>query len=93
MNEDFQRTARRDKKAFLNEQCKEVEESNMKGNTIFLQENWRYQGSIPYKDGHNKGQNGKDLTVAEEIKKRWQKYTDITKVLMTQIIMMVWPLT
>ena len=40
-----------------------------------------------------KDRNGKDLTVAEEIKKRWQKYTDITKVLMTQIIMMVWSLT
>ena len=56
LNAEFQKTARNDKKAFLNEQCKEVEESNMKGNTIFLQENWRYQGSIPYKDGHNKGQ-------------------------------------
>ena len=42
---------------------------------------------------NSKGRNGKDLTVAEEIKKRWQKYTDITKVLMTQIIMMVWSLT
>ena len=43
--------------------------------------------------GTIKDRNGKDLTVAEEIKKRWQKYTDITKVLMTQIIMMVWSLT
>ena len=40
-----------------------------------------------------KDRSGKELTVAEEIKKRWQKYTDITKVLMTQIIMMVWSLT
>ena len=48
LNAEFQRIARRDKKAFLSEQCKEIEES--------LQENWRYQGNISCKDGHNKGQ-------------------------------------
>ena len=41
-----------------------------------LQENWRYQGNISGKDGHNKGQNGMDLTEAEDIKKRWQEYTE-----------------
>ena len=40
-----------------------------------VQENWRYQGNISCKDGHNKGQKCKDLTETEEIKKRWQKYT------------------
>ena len=48
LNAEFQRITRRDKKAFLSEQCKEIEES--------LQENWRYQGNISCKDGHNKGQ-------------------------------------
>ena len=48
LNAEFQRITRRDKKAFLREQCKEIEES--------LQENWRYQGNISCKDGHNKGQ-------------------------------------
>ena len=41
-----------------------------------LQENWRYQGNISCKDGHNKGQNSKDLTETEEIKNRWQEYTE-----------------
>ena len=41
-----------------------------------LQENWRYQENISCKDGHNKGQNGKDLTEAEDVKKRWHKYTE-----------------
>ena len=40
------------------------------------QENWRYQGKISCKDGHNKGQKGKDLREAEEIKKKWQEYTE-----------------
>ena len=63
MNADFRRIARRDKKAFLSEQCKEIEES--------LQENWRYQENISCKDGHNKGQNwyGEDI-------KKWQEYTE-----------------
>ena len=56
LNAEFQRTARRDKKAFLSEQCKEIEESNRVGKTRDLQENWRYQGNISCKDGLNKGQ-------------------------------------
>ena len=56
LNAEFQRTARRDKKAFLSEQCKEIEESNRMGKTRDLQENWRYQGNISRKDGLNKGQ-------------------------------------
>ena len=45
----------------------------------YLQENWRYQGNISCKDGHDKEQNGKDLTEAEDIKKRWQEYTEKLK--------------
>jgi len=65
----------------------------MKGNTIFCKRIGDTKGAFHTKMGTIKDRNGKDLTVAEEIKKRWQKYTDITKVLMTQIIMMVWSLT
>ena len=46
------------------------------GITRSLQENWQYQGNISCKDGHKKGRNGKDLREAEEIKKRWQEYTE-----------------
>ena len=54
LNADFQRIARRDNKAFLSDECKEIEENNRMGKT--LQENYRYQGTISCKDGHNKGQ-------------------------------------
>ena len=50
------RTAERDKKTCLSEQRKEIEENNRMGKNISLQENWRYQGNISFKDGHNKGQ-------------------------------------
>ena len=53
---DFQRIARRDKKAFLSDQCKEIQENNRMGKMRSLQENWRYQGNTSCKDGHNKGQ-------------------------------------
>ena len=57
LNAEFQRIARRDKKAFLSEQCKEIEENNRMGETRdFFQENQRYQGNISCKDGHNKEQ-------------------------------------
>ena len=57
LNAEFQRIARRDKKAFLSEQCKETEENNKMGeDQRSLQENQRYQGTISCKDGHNKGQ-------------------------------------
>ena len=56
LNAEFQRIARRDKRAFLNEQCKEIEENNRMGKTRNLQENWKYQGNISYMDGHNKEQ-------------------------------------
>ena len=56
LNPTFQRIARRNKKAFLNEQCKEIEENNRMGKTRNLQENRKYQGNISYMDGHNKEQ-------------------------------------
>ena len=55
LNAEFQRIARRDKKAFLSDQCKEIEENNRMGKRS-LQENWRYQGNISGRDGHDKGQ-------------------------------------
>ena len=55
MNAEFQKTARRDKKAFLSDQCKETEENNRMGKTRDLLENWRYQQNISYKVRHNKG--------------------------------------
>ena len=56
LNAEFQRTARRDKKAFLGNQCKEIEENNRMGNQRSLQENQRYQGDISCNNEHNKGQ-------------------------------------
>ena len=56
LNPEFQRTARRDKKAFLSEQCKEIEETNRMGKTRDLFKKIRYQGKISCKDGQNKGQ-------------------------------------
>ena len=56
LNAEFQIIARRDKKDFLSDQCKEIEENNRIGNWRSLQENERYHGNISCKDGHNKGQ-------------------------------------
>ena len=56
LNAEFQRIARRDKKAFLFDQCKVIEENNRMGKMRSLQENQRYQGNISCKDGHNKGE-------------------------------------
>ena len=56
LNARFQRIARRDKKAFLSDQCKEIEENNRMGKTSDLVKKMRYQGNISCKDGHNKGQ-------------------------------------
>ena len=56
LNAEFQRIARRDKKAFSNEQCKEIEENNIKGRTGNLFKKIRYQGNTSCKDGHNRGQ-------------------------------------
>ena len=76
LNAEFQRIASRDKKAFLRDQCKEIEENNRMGKTRSLQEHLRHLGYISCKDGHNKGQKWYGPTEAEDIKKRWQEYTE-----------------
>ena len=76
LNAEFQRTARSDKKAFLNGQCKEIEENNRMGKTRDLFKKIRdTKGICHAKIGTIKGRNGMDLTEAEDIKKRWQEYT------------------
>ena len=77
MNAEFQRIARRDKKAFLSDQCKEIEENNRMGKTRDLFKKIRDSKAIFYaKMGSVKERNGMDLTEAEDIKKRWQEYTE-----------------
>ena len=76
LNADFQTIARRDKKDFLSDQCKEIEGKNRMGNTRDLQENQRIKGIFHGRMGRIKDRNGKDITEAEEIKKRWQEYTE-----------------
>ena len=77
LNAEFQRIARRDKKAFLNEQCKEIEENNRMGKTRALfKKVGDTNGTFHEKMGTAKDRNGKDLTETEETKKRWQEYTE-----------------
>ena len=77
LNADFQRIARRDKKAFLSDQCKEIEENNRMGKTRDLFKKIRdTKGTFHAKMGTIKDRNGTDLTEAEDIKKRWQQYTE-----------------
>ena len=77
LNAEFQRRARRDKNAFLGDQCKEIEEKNRMGNTRDLFKKIRdTKGIFHAKMGTIKDRNGMDLTEAEDIKKRWQEYTD-----------------
>ena len=75
LNTEFQRIARRDKKGFLSEQCKEIEENNRMGKTRDLFKKIRdIRGTFHAKMGSIKDRNGMDLTEAEDIKKRWQEY-------------------
>jgi len=77
LNAEFQRIARRDKKAFLSDQCKEIEENNRMGKTRDLFKTMRdTKGTFHAKMGTIKDRNGMDLTEAEDIKKRWQEYTE-----------------
>ena len=77
LNAEFQRMARRDKKAFLGDQCKEIEENNRMGKTRDLFKKIRdTKGTFHAKMGSIKHRNGRDLTEAEDIKKRWQEYTE-----------------
>ena len=76
-NVEFQRIAWRDKKAFLSDQCKEIEENNRMGKTRDLFKKIRdTKGTFHAKMGTIKDRNGMDLTEAEDIKKRWQEYTE-----------------
>ena len=77
LNAEFQRIARRDKKAFLSNQCKKIKENNRMGKTRALFRKIRdTKGTFHAKMGSIKDRNGMDLTEAEDIKKRWQEYTE-----------------
>ena len=77
MNVEFQRIARRDKKAFLSDQCKEIEENNRMGKTRDLFNRVRdTKGTFHAKMGLINDRNGMDLTEEKDIKKRWQEYTE-----------------
>ena len=92
LNAEFQRRARKVKKAFLSDQCKEIEENNKMGKTRDLfKKSIDIKGTFHAKMNTIKDRNDLDLTEAEDIKKRWQEYTgDYTKkIFMTQITMMV----
>ena len=80
LNAEFQRIARRDKKAFLSDKCKEIEESNRMGKTRDLFKKIRdNKGTFHAKMSTIKDRNGMDLTEAEDSKKRWQEYTELYK--------------
>ena len=92
LNAEFQKIASRDKKAFLTDQWKEIEENNRMGKTRDLLKKIRdTKGTFHAKIGTIKDRNGMDLTEAEDIKKRWEEYTEelYKNILMTQITTMV----
>ena len=91
LNAEFQRIARRNKKAFLSNQCKEIVENNRMGKTRDLFKKIRdTKGTFHAKMGSIMDGNGLDLSEAEDIKKRWQEYTELyKKIFMTQITTMV----
>ena len=90
LNAEFQRIARRDKKAFLSDQCKEIEENNKMEKTRDLFKKIRdTKGMFHAKMGTIKDRNSVDLTEAEDIKKRWQAKNYTKKIFMTKITMMV----
>ena len=90
LNAEFQRIARRDKKAFRSDQYRGIEENNRMGKTRDLFKKLRdTKGTFHVKMSSIKDRNGMDLAEAEDIRKRWQEYTELyKKVFMTQIIMM-----
>ena len=78
LNVEFQRITRRDKKAFLSDQCKEIQEKNKMGKTRHLfKKITDTKGKFHVKMGTIKDRNGRDLTEAEDIKKRWQEYIEL----------------
>ena len=77
LNAEFQRIARRDKRAFLSDQCKQIEENNRMGKTRdFFKKIINTKGTFHAKIGSKKDRDGMDLTEAKDIKKRWQEYTE-----------------
>ena len=81
LNAEFQRIARRDKKAFFNDQCKEIEEKNRVGETRDLFTKIKdIKGTLHAKIGLEKDRNCMDLTEAEDTKKRWQEHTELYKI-------------
>ena len=96
LNVELRRIARRDKTDFLSDQCKEIEENNKMGKTRDLfKKNRDTKGTYHAKMGTIKDRYGMDLIEAEDIKKRWQEYTEelIKNIFMTQITTMVWSRT
>ena len=92
LSAESQRIARRHKKSFISDQCKEIEENNRMGKTRdFFKKIRDIKGTFHTKMGLIKDRNGMDLTEAEDIKKRWQEHTEelYKKIFMTQIIMVV----
>ena len=92
MNAGLQTITRRDKKAFLRDQCKEIEENNRMGKTRDFSKKIRdTKGTYHAKMGTIKDRNGMDLTETEDIKKRWQEYTknNTKKIFMTKITTMM----
>ena len=92
LNEEFQRIVRRDKKAFLSDQCKEIEKNNRKGKPRDLFKKIRVtKGTFHAKMGTIKDKHGMDLTEVEDIKKRWQEYTEklYKKIFVTQVTTMM----
>ena len=90
LNAEFQKITRRDKKAVLSDQCKEINSRMGKTRDLFKKTR-DAKGTFHAKMGSIKDRNGMDLTEAEDIKKRWEEYTEelYKKIFMTQIIMMV----
>ena len=96
MNAEFQRIAKRDRKDFLSDQCKEIEENNRMGKTRDLLKKIRdTKGTFHANMGSKKDKNSIDLTEAEDIRKRWQEYTEelCKKVLMFPVNSVVWSFT
>ena len=94
LNAEFQRIARRDKEAFLSEQCKEIKENSRMGKTRDLLKKIRdTRGTFHAKIGSIKDRNGKDLTEAEEIKKRGQEYIEELCKIVTMMLSLTWSQT
>ena len=92
LNGEFQRIARKDKKAFLSDQCKEIEQNKIMGKTKNRFKKIKdTKRTFHAKMGSIKDKNGMDLTETDDLKKRWQEYTEdcTKKIFMTQIITMV----